>query len=99
MGLRSAIDLSDTWQVNAWLRYIDTIECRSSLDLLKEEGRTIKPYYLFDVNLVWKQSKDLQVVFAGQNLFNSSQLQYVAELHTPPTEIKRTFYVKITWRF
>lgn len=97
-GLRSAIDLADNWQVNGWLRYIDKIEGRGSLDLLKEEGTTIDAYFLFDLNLIWKPSKDFEVMFAGQNLLNSSQPQYVAELHTPFTEIERGYYVKMTWR-
>ncbi len=99
VGLRSAIDLADNWQINGWLRYIDTIEGRSSLDLLKEEGTTIDAYFLFDLNLIWKPGNDLEVMLVGQNLLNSSQPQYVAELHTPLTEIERGFYVKMTWRF
>jgi len=27
------------------------------------------------------------------------QLQYVAELITPPTEIERVVYMKVTWNF
>ena len=99
VGLRSAIDLADHWQVNGWLRYVDAIKGRDSLSLLKEEGTTIDPYFLLDLNLIWKPSKDLEVMFVGQNLLNSSQLQYVAELHTPITEIERGYYVKMTWRF
>jgi iron complex outermembrane recepter protein len=99
VGLRSTIDLTDKWQVNGWLRYIDTIEGRDSLALLQEEGTTIDAYFLFDLNLIWKPSKDLEIMFVGQNLLNSSQPQYVAELHTPFTEIERGYYVKMTWRF
>jgi iron complex outermembrane receptor protein len=99
VGLRSAIDLAANWQINGWLRYIDAIEGRGSLDLLKEVGTTIDAYFLLDLNLVWKPSKDLEVMFVGQNLLNSSQPQYVAELHTPFTEIQRGYYVKMTWRF
>jgi iron complex outermembrane receptor protein len=38
-------------------------------------------------------------MFAGQNLLNTSQLQYIAELITPATEIERGFYGKVTWNF
>ena len=99
VGLSSAIDLSEAWQVNCRLRYVDSIEGRGSLDLLQEEGTDIDAYFLFDLNLIWKPRKDLEILFAGQNLLNNSQLQYVAELHTPPTEIERGFYVKATWRY
>jgi iron complex outermembrane recepter protein len=99
VGLRSTIDITQQWQVNGWLRYIDAIEGRSSLELLSEEGIPIDAYVLFDCNLMWKPSKNLEIMFAGQNLFQGSQLQYVAELHTPQTEISRGFYAKLTWRF
>ena len=99
VGLRSAIDLADNWQVNGWLRYIDTIEGRGSLDLLSEEGTAIDAYFLFDLNLIWKASRDLEIMFVGQNLLDSSQPQYVAEIHTLFTEIERGYYVKMTWRF
>lgn len=99
VGWRSTIDINHQWQVNGWLRYIDAIEGRGSLDLLKEEGTAIDAYFLFDCNLIWKLNKELEVMIAGQNLLNSSQPQYVAELHTPLTEISRGFYAKMTWRF
>jgi hypothetical protein len=38
-------------------------------------------------------------MLAGQNLLNSSQFQYFAELMTPPTEIERVIYGKVTWSF
>ena len=98
LGLRSSIDLSDQWQVNGWLRYVDPIECRSSLDLL-QKAIPLDSYFLFDLNLVWKPTKDLEFMLAGQNLFNARQLEYISETMTPPTEIERGVYGKITWRF
>ena len=56
-------------------------------------------YFNLDANLIWKPRKDLEVMFAGQNLFNSSQLEYIAEFITPPTEIERSVYIKVTWNF
>ncbi len=98
IGIRSAYDLNDHWQINTWLRYVDPIACRNSLELL-QVARPIDSYFLLDLNLVWKPKKDLEIMLAGQNLLNSSQLQYIAEFITPPTEIERGFYGKVTWRF
>jgi iron complex outermembrane receptor protein len=98
IGLRSSIDVSEQWQLNGWLRYVDPIECRRSLDLL-QKAISLDSYFLFDLNLVWKPTKDLEFMLAGQNLFNSSQLEYISEIMTPPTEIERGFYGKVTWRF
>ncbi len=99
LGLRTALDFSDHWQLNSWLRYVDSIESRGSLDLLQEEGTEIDAYVLCDLNLVYRPSQDFEIMFAGQNLLNSDQLQYVAEIHTPSTAIERGLYIKITWRF
>ena len=52
-----------------------------------------------DVNLIWKPTRDFEVMLAGQNLLNRNQLEYVSELITPPTEIDRSFFVKLTWNF
>ncbi len=98
VGLRQAIDLSASWQLNAWLRYVDPIECRNTLELL-QVPRPVDSYLLLDLNLIWKPSRDLEVMLAGQNLLNGSQLEYVAEFLTPPTEIERGVYAKLTWRF
>ena len=38
-------------------------------------------------------------MLAGQNLLEPSRLQYALEVATPPTEIERSVYAKITWRF
>ena len=98
VGLRQAVDLSAAWQFNAWLRYVDPIECRNTLELL-QAPRPIDSYFLLDLNLIWKPTRNLEVMLAGQNLLNSSQLEYVAEFLTPPTEIERGVYAKLTWRF
>lgn len=52
-----------------------------------------------NAKIIWKPKKDLEIMLAGQNLFNRSELEYVSELITPPTEIERAVYGKITWRF
>jgi len=98
IGLRSSIDLSNQWQLNGWLRYVDPIECRSSRDLL-QVGTPLNSYFLFDLNLVWKPTKNLEFMLVGQNLFNTSQLEYISELMTPPTEIERAVYGTLTLRF
>ena len=96
-SIRSAIDFASNWQWNCWLRYVDDI---AGLDSISQKTFVPVPsYFLFDTNLIWKPTNNLEVMLAGQNLLNSSQLQYVAELITPATEIERIVYGKITWRF
>jgi len=96
-SVRSAIDFGEHWQFNCWLRYVDAIKSRNVADATKL--LPIDAYFLLDANLIWKPQKDLEVMLAGQNLLNSSQLEYISELVTLPTEIERGFFAKVTWRF
>jgi iron complex outermembrane recepter protein len=96
-AVRTSLDLSENWQSNLWLRYVGDFK-----GLNNDASRSdlpISSQLYFDVNLVYKPVKNIEIMLAGQNLLNSSQLQYVAELITPTTEIERVFYVKVTWNF
>ncbi len=97
-SVRSSIDFAKNWQSNLWLRYTDEISARNSADLLSEDI-PVNEYFLLDVNIVWKPSKNMEIMLAGQSLLNSSQLQYISELNTPATEIERSVYAKLTYRF
>ncbi|WP_319587383.1 TonB-dependent receptor [uncultured Desulfobulbus sp.] len=96
-SIRSSVDFAQNWQFNTWLRYVDEIAGRNSVNL--GSPLPVDSYFNLDANLIWKPRKDLEIMLAGQNLFNSSQLEYVAELLTPPTEIERSVYMKVTWNF
>ncbi len=96
-SIRSAIDLATNWQFNWWLRYVDAIKGRDPVN-----QTTLVPvdsYFLLDANLIWKPQKGLEIMLAGQNLLNSNQLEYIAEMITPPTKIGRSVYLKATWSF
>lgn len=97
-SIRSSIELAENWQTNLWLRYVDDIAARNSVALLSEE-LSVDDYYLFDINLIWTPRENIEFMIAGQNLFSDSQLQYISELITPATEIERSVYAKLTYRF
>ncbi len=97
-SLRSGISLAEHWQLNLWLRYVDAITCLDSTNLVGG-AIPIDSYFLFDANLIWTPTKNLEVMLAGQNLLEPSRLQYALEVATPPTEIERGVYAKLTWRF
>ena len=97
-SLRSSIDLSKNWQVNFWLRYTDSITARNSTNVLTDELE-VDSYFLFDLNIIWKATEDLEVMLAGQGLFNDGQIQYISELITPATEIQPAVYLKMTYTF
>ncbi len=96
-AIRTSIELSEHWQSNLWLRYVDGINSRNSLD--DSTNLPVDSYFNFDANVVYKPSKNMEIMLAGQNLLNSSQLQYIAELLAPVTEIDRVVYAKVTWSF
>ncbi|MFW2367013.1 MAG: TonB-dependent receptor plug domain-containing protein [Desulforhopalus sp.] len=97
-SLRSSIDIADNMQVNLWLRYVDEISTRSTVEQFAVP-HPIDEYLLFDANLAWSPIDNLEFMLVGQNLLNSSQLQYSSILYTPATEIERSVYVKLTYRF
>jgi iron complex outermembrane receptor protein len=96
-GLRTSIDLTSNWQLNTWLRYTDSFTGRSAESLAT--NIPIDATTNLSVNLIWKPSPNLECMLSGQNLLNSSQFYYYSEALTPPTEIERGVYGKITWRF
>ena len=97
-SLRSSVDISQDWQANFWLRYTDEITNRSGVDLLSNRI-SIDSYFLFDVNIIWTPTDNLEIMLAGQSVCNNSRLQYSSELVTPATEIERGVYAKLTYRF
>jgi iron complex outermembrane receptor protein len=97
-SLRSAVSLADNLEANIWLRYVDDISNRSSVEQFAVP-HPVDSYVLFDANLAWSPTEKLELMLVGQNLLNSSQLQYTDMINTPPTEIERSVYVKLTYRF
>lgn len=96
-AVRTSIDFAENWQSNLWLRYVDTFSGRNTVDTAS--SIPVPAQFYFDANLVYKPLKNVEIMLAGQNLLNSSQLEYVAELITPATEIERLIYAKVTWSF
>lgn len=96
--MQSSIDFAENWQTNLWLRYTDGIVARDSANLLSGQI-PLDDYWSFDTNLIWKATENIEVMLAVQNLFNERQLQYISELITPATEIERSVYAKLTYRF
>ena len=84
--------------MNLWLRYIDDIVVRNSEDIFGD-GIALDDYVIFDANVTWAVTKNIEFMLAGQNLLEDRQLQYASEYTTAPTAIERGFYGKVTWRF
>lgn len=98
VSLRSTIDFAKNWKLNLWLRYIDDIVVINSENVLGGVFG-IDDYFIFNANVTWAVTKNIEFTLAGQNLLEDRQLQYASEYTTPPTAIERGFYGKVTWRF
>ena len=98
LSMRSTIDFAKDWRLNLWLRYIDDIAVINSGDFLGG-GLVIDDYFIFNANITWSITENIELTLAGQNLLEDRQLQYASEYTTPPTTIERGFYGKVTWSF
>jgi len=99
LSLRSSISLSRSLELNLWLRYTDQIISRDSTDLIGAAELEIDGHTTFNANIIWTPTPNLELMLSGQNLFDSSTLEYGMEYLGAPTEIDRSIYGKVTWRF
>lgn len=89
LSLRSAMDLPWHLELDLWGRYVDSLPTQK-----------IPSYVTFDARLAWKPVKSLEVALVGRNLADSPHPEFVPELvNTIQTEVERSVYGKVTWRF
>ncbi|MGR9053267.1 MAG: TonB-dependent receptor plug domain-containing protein, partial [Gammaproteobacteria bacterium] len=81
MSLRSSMTLDKNVDLDFWFRYVDANFSISSLT----PGR-IKPYLTLDARLAWRPVRSVELSLVGQNLLQSSHLEYRQETQTVPTE-------------
>jgi len=97
ISFRSAINLNNDLQLNLWLRYVDQLKAFN--DGVTSEEVPVDEYLTLDVNVSWRPLENVELMLVGQNLLNSSQLEYISEFSTPPTEIERSVYAKVTYSY
>ena len=59
----------------------------------------IPAYTRLDTGLTWHAYERLEVSVVGQNLVQDHHLEVVSDSINPSSLIKRSFYVKFTWKF
>ncbi|MBW2368977.1 MAG: TonB-dependent receptor [Deltaproteobacteria bacterium] len=88
-SLRSMVNLSGNLTFDVWCRYVD--------GLLFEE---VDSYLTADVRLSWQVSNNLELSVTGRNLLEPSRAEYIPQfMNTVATEIERSIYGKIVWKF
>ena len=87
--LRSSIDLIHNVEFDVDFRYVDNITARD-----------VPQYTSVDIRLAWKPVSHLELSLVGQNLLDSSHLEFVPEfLKSLHTENERSFYGKVSLNF
>ena len=81
-----------------FLNILNTILIVRYIDRLP--GVNIPSYYSVDTHFGWRPRRGPELSVGSQNLLNRQHLEFLPDfINTSPTEVKRTFYGSITWRF
>jgi iron complex outermembrane receptor protein len=89
VSLRSSMDLGNNIELDMWVRHVGKLP---SLD--------IESYTGFDARLGWRPRSDMELSLVGKNLFENQHQEFKPELiDVIPTEVERSVYGKVTWRF
>jgi iron complex outermembrane recepter protein len=97
LSLHSSIDLSKTVRLNIWGRYVDQIQVSSQPAYTN--GIIVDEYVALDVNIIWQPTQNLELMLSGQNLVDSNHLEFVHAFFIEATEVDRSVYAKLTWKF
>lgn len=89
-SLRAMIDLSDTVNLDAALRYVDQIETYG-----------VEDYTALDLRLAWQPAPGMELSVVGRNLLDPTHPEFGSEtlLPTQPTEAPRSFHLTFTAEF
>lgn len=95
-SIRTAIDLSNNVQLDFWLKYTSRYELDPQSLLVTEAPSN---YLTLDTRLGWNPTEDLTIELVGQNLLESQHIEYRARNYVMPSEIERSIYGQISWKF
>ena len=96
LSLRSITDLSETLDLDLWIRYVDESQVTDAaiLSLTKVDS-----YITFDARLAWRPYRNTELSLVGQNLLDSQHLEAIQETFTLPTEVERSLFIKLRQSF
>jgi iron complex outermembrane recepter protein len=88
------------FQIHSYLDLTRNINFNSSLYYVGGlPDQSVPSYFRLDIGLNWRLNKSWEIGVFGQNLLHTGTVEYES-LRTPAlTEIPRSVYGKITWRF
>ena len=90
--VRSGVDLGKRVEFDLWLRGADRLPYI--------DGVSIPGYLTMDARLAWKPLPKLELALVGQNLLHRRNQEFVPEfINTFPSEVQRSVYAKLTWKY
>ncbi len=96
-SLRSSFDLAYDTELDIWFRYVDGIP---DLEVFNAaQLPSVKSYVALDIRLGWQIHNNVELALIGRNLNDAEHLEYLNELHTFPTQVERSFYAQLKWKF
>ena len=94
---RAQIEIFENLHLNLWGRYTDKLTASSVTAV--QNNIIVSDYFSLDANIKWVLIEGVELTIAGQNLLDSKHLEFVSEQFTLPTEIERSIYAKLNWKF
>lgn len=76
-----------------------TDELKTAGTMAAQDNIVVDNFFNLNANIRWRPRKWLEITLAGENLLESSHLEFVQEYFTSPIEIERSIYTKITCQF
>jgi iron complex outermembrane receptor protein len=92
LGIRSAMDIGDEVQVDAFFRHLTEITRAPSF----RTGPRIPGYAELDVRLAWLRWDPIELSLVGHNLLHDQHVEFGGP--DARGEIERAVYARITWR-
>ncbi|NNL65615.1 MAG: TonB-dependent receptor [Myxococcales bacterium] len=96
--VRSQIDLPFDLEFDATLHLVGNITQHGD-PLAISPAANIPSYERLDLRLGWRPTDRIELSLVGQNLLDARHPEYVSELGIAASEIQRSFYGKVTYRY
>lgn len=88
-SVRSYIDLMENLELDVGYRYVDRLP----------QG-DVGNYSGVDMRLGWRPIDDMEIALVGQNLFRRRHFEFTPDFNwIAPSEVERSVYAQISWRF
>ena len=83
------MDISDSLELDLWLRWVDELEAQQ-----------IDAYTALDLRFAWSPGPALSVAAVGRNLFAGEHMEFMSELvDLAPVQIEPRAYIELRWNF